>query len=371
MKPKLLSVLHYSPPMHGASKVGDFIKKSEKLNSEFECYYIKIKSSSSIDEIGKINLKKFYFVAELFFRVLWALIVFRPNLIYFTASARGVAFYRDVLLSILWKLYAKVKDVEIFYHYHTKGIDRFVSSSPKALKLTRFFLKDINLIILSPMLEGDFVKVKTYKNIYYLPNGVETELSDDEVDTIIEKRYSSTEPLNILYLSNMIKSKGYFHVLKLASQTKDMKIHYNFAGGWKSRDDEKEFFDFIKEHQLDERVTFHGFVSGKEKRELFSKAHLFIFPTRYENEAFPLSILEAFSYALPVLVTNEASIPSIVDEQSGVVLDDENKLLEGLEVAKERLINQEIAYHCRERYLKKYSLSQFESNLVNILKSNK
>ena len=44
-KQKLLCILHYSPPAHGASKVGDFIKSSEKLKDEFHCKFIKIKSS--------------------------------------------------------------------------------------------------------------------------------------------------------------------------------------------------------------------------------------------------------------------------------------------------------------------------------------
>ena len=32
MKPKLLCILHRSPPAHGAAKVGDFIASSKKLN---------------------------------------------------------------------------------------------------------------------------------------------------------------------------------------------------------------------------------------------------------------------------------------------------------------------------------------------------
>ena len=371
MKPKLLSVLHYSPPMHGASKVGDFIKNSEKLNSEFECYYIKVKSSSSIDEIGKVSFKKIYLVLELFFRVLWALIIFRPNIIYFTASTRGVAFYRDVILSTLWKFYSKLTTVDIFYHYHTKGINKFVSSSNRALTLTRFFLSDINLVILSPMLEDDFRRVKTYKNVYYLPNGVETDIDEKAFTEIIEKRYSNLDTLNVLYLSNMIKSKGYFKVLKLASETKNSQVHYHFAGGWQKDEDKEEFFQFIKDKNLEDRVTFHGFVGGDEKQELFSNAHFFIFPTRYENEAFPLSILEAFSYGLPVLVTDEGSIPFIVDEKSGVILKDDNDLFEGFQKLKEAFINKDTAAYCRQCYFDKYSLEQFERNLVALLKMEK
>ena len=91
MKPKLLCILHRSPPAHGAAKVGDLIASSKKLNKAFDCRFISIKSSHTIGDIGKINIKKFYYVAELYFKVLWLLLSFRPDKIYFTASIRSIA----------------------------------------------------------------------------------------------------------------------------------------------------------------------------------------------------------------------------------------------------------------------------------------
>ncbi|MCK5536208.1 MAG: hypothetical protein KAI79_05230, partial [Bacteroidales bacterium] len=152
-KPKLLCILHRAPPAHGAAKVGDFIAESKKLSENFECLFISIKSSETIGDIGKVNFKKFYLVAELYVKVLWALMTFRPQKIYFTASVRSVALYRDLLVSTLWKAYTLFKPVEVYYHYHTKGINTFVSSSERNLKLTRFFVKDVNLVLLSPLLE--------------------------------------------------------------------------------------------------------------------------------------------------------------------------------------------------------------------------
>ena len=364
-KTKLLCILHYSPPAHGASKVGDFIKSSQKLKDEFNCEFIKIKSSDTIGDIGKVNFKKIYFVLELFFKILFTILVFRPNKIYFTASVKGVAFYRDVLLSTVWKFYKLFVPCEVFYHYHTKGVKEFVKN-PRNLKLTRYFLKDINLILLSPLLEADFEDVKTYKKVLFLPNGVENSYDDISFENYISKKDFSK--LNILYLSNMIKSKGYFEVIKLANNYKNKNIHFHFAGGWKEKEDEKEFFDFIKSNQLENTVTFHGFVNGTQKKELFENSQLFIFPTRYENEAFPLSILEAFSYGLPVLSTDEGSIPFIIDEKSGVIVDDLDSISIAFDCLLKYYINIQTANHCRERYLNYFSLEEFEENLLKVLR---
>ena len=368
MKPKLLCILHRSPPAHGAAKVGDVIFSSKILKENFECRFITIKSSETISDIGKVNFKKFYLVAELYVKVLWSLLTFRPQKIYFTASIKSVAFYRDLFISTLWKIYHLFKSVKVYYHYHTKGVDDFVINSELNLKLTRFFVKDVNLVLLSPMLEKDFEKVKTFKEVFYLSNGVEDVLEGVDFNELIEIKYRKIDPLKVLYLSNMIKSKGYFSVLELANKTKDQHIEYHFAGGWQKSEDETDFFDYIKKNELADKVTFHGFVNGDEKQKLFEKSHLFIFPTRYENEAFPLSILEALSYGLPIIATDEGSIPYIIDEKSGIVLHDINKLPEALDQAQAILLNNKTAMYCRQRYLDNFSLEQFEDNLVNVLK---
>jgi glycosyltransferase involved in cell wall biosynthesis len=364
-KQKLLCILHYSPPAHGASKVGDFIKSSEKLKNKFDCKFIKIKSSDTIGDIGKINFKKIYFVLELFFKILFTILIFRPDKIYFTASIKGIAFYRDLLFSNIWKIYKLFTSCEIFYHYHTKGIKEFVKKD-RNKKLTKYFLKDINLILLSPMLEADFEDVKTYNKVLYLPNGVEDSYDKDSFENYISKKDFSK--INILYLSNMIKSKGYFEILKLANNNKNQNIHFDFAGGWQNKEDEKEFFDFIKNNHLKNIVTFHGFVNGSKKKELFENSQILMFPTRYELESFGLVIIEAFSYGLPVLATDEGSIPFIIDKKSGIVVNSLDNLDIAFKEMLEKYINIETSRYCRKRYLENFSLEQFEENLLEVLK---
>ena len=366
-KIRLLCILHVPPPHHGAAKVGEFIRNSHVINETFECRFIPIRSSDTIADIGKVNWKKLYFVIELYLKVLWVLIMFRPDKIYFTASIRSVAFYRDLLISTLWKSYRYLASVEIFYHYHTKGVDEFVSASARNLALTRFFLRDIRLILLSPMLSQDFRKIDTIQDISYLPNGAENTLSEREFNQICDRRYDpSKSTIHALYLSNMIKSKGYFDVLKAAIALKNNNIHFHFAGEWQNENDRGEFFETITQHDL-HNVTFHGFINGAEKQKLFEQSHLFIFPTRYPNEAFPLSILEALSYGLPVLSTDEGSIPYILDNQCGIIVENLDNLLDGLKMALNQFMNLETSQYCRDRYMQNFTLQQFEKNLVRTL----
>ncbi len=368
-KSKLLCILHQSPPAHGAAKVGDLIASSQKLKDNFECRFITIKSSDTISDIGKVNLKKIYCVFELYVKVFWALLRFRPQRIYFTASIRSVAFYRDLFVSILWKVYKIFKPkTKVYYHYHTKGINEFVSSSKRNLKLTQFFIKDVNLILLSHILEKDFEKVLTFKKVFYLQNGIENVVEQKRFESLIESKYEQKEFLEVLYLSNMFKSKGYFNVLELANETNDQSIYYNFAGSWQNNNDRNEFFDYIEQNNLTNKVTFHGFVKGNEKRELYEKAHIFILPTH--NDTSSLSIMEALSYGIPVIATNEGSIPYILNGKTGIVIKDVKKLDEALITAKKKLCNKDTAVYCREYFLKNFTFRIFEENFINILKDD-
>lgn len=257
---RLLLILHYPPPLHGASKIGTTIINCQKLRIAYNCKFIKIKSSDEIEEGGKVSLKKIVYFFGTFIEVFWTLVTFKPQKIYFTASTKNIAFYRDLILSLLWKSLGMVKTIDVYYHYHTKGTDVFVSSSFVNLKLRRFFLKNVNLILLSPLLEQDYEKVHTYNKAFYLPNGVKNPLDTNVFETMIKSKYKDMERIEVLFLSHMMKEKGYFEILNLAGQTKNDNIHYNFAGKWKNAEDEKEFFEFVTTNSLDRIITFHGFA---------------------------------------------------------------------------------------------------------------
>ena len=59
-------------------------------------------------------------------------------------------------------------------------------------------------------------------------------------------------------------------------------------------------------------VNYLGPKYGDEKNFFFSNADIFVFPTYYFNECFPLVLLEAMQYKLPIITSCEGGIPDIV-----------------------------------------------------------
>ena len=66
---------------------------------------------------------------------------------------------------------------------------------------------------------------------------------------------------------------------------------------------------------------------GSEKDVFWKDADIFVFPTYYHNECFPLVILEAMEQGLPVISTNEGGIPDIIDNgNSGYTVEKNNPM---------------------------------------------
>lgn len=366
-KIKLLCILHRSPPVHGASKVGDFISSSDVIRCTFDCRFITIRSSKTLSDIGGVSLSKIYLALSLYVQVLFALLFFRPDRIYFTASIKGVAFYRDLPLSVLWKTYGLFKYAPVYYHYHTKGVRDFVSCSKFNLGATKFFLRDVNLILLGQDLSADFDSVDVFKTVSFLPNGVASAPAESVLKSTLLSKYENNEVVRVLYLSNMIKSKGYLEVLNLAKINKGLDVRFDFAGDWQAEADEVEFFQCLEREGLESSVHFHGFVSGTEKKKLLESAHLFVFPTVYPFEAFPLAILESLSYGVPVISTTEGAISSMLDEGCGVIIDDVRDLPSAFTFARNKLVHIDAARCCIRRFSENYTLNEMENNFVSVM----
>ena len=55
-------------------------------------------------------------------------------------------------------------------------------------------------------------------------------------------------------------------------------------------------------------------IHGKEKENLMVLSDIFVFPSYYERETFGIVNIEAMSWGLPVITSNEGAISEIVQD---------------------------------------------------------
>lgn len=80
-----------------------------------------------------------------------------------------------------------------------------------------------------------------------------------------------------------------------------------------------------RELKIDDRISFAGFVSQNELRDIFYESHIFLHPSETgvdgNQEGVPNSMLEAMATGLPVFATRHGGIPEAIENGvSGVLV---------------------------------------------------
>ena len=87
--------------------------------------------------------------------------------------------------------------------------------------------------------------------------------------------------------------------------------------------------ELARELKIDNRVSFTGFISQKQLRDLYYASHIFLHPSETgpdgNQEGIPNSMLEAMASGLPVFATEHGGIPEAIEHgMSGVLVPERN-----------------------------------------------
>lgn len=120
-------------------------------------------------------------------------------------------------------------------------------------------------------------------------------------------------------------------------------------------------------------VYYYGKKYGKDKEAFFCNADLFVFPTFYHNECFPLVLLEAMQHRLPCVSTTEGGIPGIIDEgKTGFLVPKYNAAILANKIEfllSDSALRQRMGEAGREKFEKEFTLEVFEKRMAEILKT--
>lgn len=313
-KRRILFIVPLPPPVHGSTVVAESIKESKMINNTFECDYINITTSDSISDIGRFSLRKVWKIFCGLLKTFCLLFTKRYDLCYAAIAFHG-SLFKDAPFVLFCKLFRK----RVIIHLHGKG------ASKDAEKfffrwLLRKTLNNTTVIMLSWHLYPDVAQFVKKENVIIIPNGI------PEPKAVSIKSKVNDIP-SLLFLSNLIESKGVIVLLDALKLLADrgMKFQCNFVGGESTDIDAARFRKEVQKRNLTEQVFYLGKKFGAEKEMCFNQSDVFVFPTFYSNECFPLVLLEAMAHKLPCITTNEGGIADIVvDGVNGVICEKKN-----------------------------------------------
>lgn len=133
-----------------------------------------------------------------------------------------------------------------------------------------------------------------------------------------KKQFGQTN-FTVLYVGWLIKDKGIFDLIKIAKILYDRKIDVKFCvlGTGMSEIETNDVFTKIGELELQDIIDIKGVVIGEEKEKYYQNSTVFISPTYWD--AFPLVILEAMAFGLPIITTKVGGIPEIIGEEGKAI----------------------------------------------------
>lgn len=361
-KPNILFLLHLPPPVHGSSVVGKAIKDSKLINGQFDCRFINLLVSRKLNDTGKKSFSKVFRSLGTSFSLFKEILKKKPDLCYFALTTTGFGFYKDVISVAILRLF----HVKRVYHLHNKGVSKAQSGIINAL-LYRFVFNRAKVILLSKYLYPDIQKFVPKSQVYICPNGI-----SDNIPEVTKHVSKPKEKIKILFLSNLIKSKGVFVLLDACSIMKKNGYWFecDFVGG-EGDVSEQEFKEKVVQKGLSENVRYLGMKFDQEKEAIYSRADIFAFPTYYEQETFGLVNLEAMENSIPIVSTFEGGIPDVVENGvTGFLVPQQNvkALEEKLEILiKDPLLREKMGKLGRQKFEQEFTLDKFEKRLTKIL----
>jgi len=251
-----------------------------------------------------------------------------------TIASSHLGFLRDTL--IIWLAFLLKR--KIILHLKGGGYKAFYNDQPKFCQqiIKKTVSRATYIIVLGELLKQQFDFVDCYKDkVKVVPNGLTFGLPADQINQ--KKLPKNKEPLRILYLSNLIPSKGYNDLLDAMALLKKQgfNVRCDFCGAFRttvvdrnnqsSQERKNNFYQQISRLNLQSEVTYHGTVQGKVKQQFLENAHVFILPTYYPWEGQPISIIEALAFATPIISTQHGGIPEeLIEGYNGLFVESQN-----------------------------------------------
>ncbi len=134
--------------------------------------------------------------------------------------------------------------------------------------------------------------------------------------TYVKKISKEINEINFIYLGALSEHKGLLELIKSFKLIEHNNIRLHIAG-------KGQLEEFVrKASQEDNRIQYHGFIQGEKLERLLMGSDILVAPSLW-NEPFGRIVLDAYKFAMPVIVSNKGGLPEIVEHKNtGIVLEE-------------------------------------------------
>lgn len=201
---------------------------------------------------------------------------------------------------------ARAAGARAIVHVHAMHMDAYMSQLVTRQAVRLFLAPADSIIALTPWWKKRFIEGGVDRNLSAVPNPLPPELEIEAKSEYVEKQETAT--ITVLIMTRLIAGKGADITIKALARTPS-NVRLLIAGDGEQLPALQQLTDQLA---LTDRVRFAGWVSGDKKTELLKAADIFCLPTT--NDVFPICVVEAMAYGIPVISTRWGGIPDIIDD---------------------------------------------------------
>ena len=106
-KDTILFLIQLPPPVNGVSVMNRALIDSPRIRERYRQIVVPISMNRAMNGLGKFALGKLFKSVGIFFSLFWALLRYRPDVVYVTVSPFGYAFCRDFFYISLIRLFRR------------------------------------------------------------------------------------------------------------------------------------------------------------------------------------------------------------------------------------------------------------------------
>lgn len=265
--------------------------KSMPVWNKFSCYWLGT-------QVQENKIIKLYFALKAYITAL--LIIPHYDIIHFhtVPNISLLVQFPIFLLAKLWK-----KKIILQIHVGNQ-IEEEIEN-----KLFQFYIKNSDKIILLAKIwkeKFDTLFSSYNKNSDYIYNAF------TPVNCINYKYRTKT----IVFAAHFDHNKAYDIMLKAFELV--LKKHSDWQLIMMGNGEVEKGILLARELKLGKNVTFTGYITGEKKEKYFQEASIYCMCSY--REGFPMTVLEAWGYGIPVITTPVGGLPDVIEEKKNAIV---------------------------------------------------
>lgn len=349
------------PPVHGSTLMTRVFL--DALDSKSITWrLVDRRFSRTISEVGRISPRKVGHGLGLILRLGCEVARRRPRVAVLFATTRPFSFLTDCALSELLRA-AKVPSI---LYLHTVGFSALAQRGSVWRHAVRRLLGSAKaIVILDESLERDlegFVDIQAEVIGNTLPELPPT------LRVVVPLEARNT----VVFLSNLIPGKGHEDFIAVATRCLDAGLNARFIlAGAASPSVAAEVNERIERSGWASNISYLGPVGSREKWSLLAIARVFVFPSTYANEAFPLVLLEAAACGVPIAAYPAGALaPHLAAAGAAYVVESGNReLLAGAiqEIFESTELSKNLGTKARSLFAESFSQSEYSAKWLRLL----